>query len=160
MKEPVYYQETIISKLNAAIFAAVIGWLLVTLFFNPLEIKTDSSNFLITLILLFASLGLNFSYFRVTLHSDGVLAGYGLLQQDIPWEKIVRSYQDETTSFLYGGWGIRLSRIKGNWRLVQNIVGAPRVVLELKEGWYREFAFSTQNPEEVITIINQRKKGS
>jgi hypothetical protein len=40
--------------------------------------------------------------------------------------------------------------------MVYNIIGTPRVVLSLKTGRFREFVFSTRNPEKVLSIINDR----
>jgi hypothetical protein len=39
---------------------------------------------------------------------------------------------------------------------VYNVVGGPRIVLSLKRGRFKEFVFSTKNPEEVIKIAKER----
>jgi predicted nucleic acid-binding Zn ribbon protein len=46
-----------------------------------------------------------------------------------------------------------IRRVNGKWRLRRDvsIIGVPRVVLSLKgSGFYKEFIFSTTNPEEVM----------
>ena len=70
-----------------------------------------------------------------------------------PWENIEDVYVDETPAIKYGGAGIRTARIKGEWVLVYNVIGGPRVVLKLRVGKYKKFVFSTKNPEEVINVI-------
>jgi hypothetical protein len=85
-----------------------------------------------------------------------VVVGYGIFKRTTFWENIERCYLDEVSSIRYGGWGIRIGRVKGRWRLVYNVIRGPRVVLSLKKGWFREFVFSTKNPEEVMKIVGQR----
>ena len=46
-----------------------------------------------------------------------------------------------------------MSRIKGEWVLVYNVIGGPRCVLKLKEGKFKKFVFSTKNPEEVVNVV-------
>jgi hypothetical protein len=106
--------------------------------------------------LLFLGIALNFRKLRIELSPQAVMVSYGIVQRTIPWEAIARCYRDEVSSIRYGGWGIRIGWVQGNWRLVYNTPGAPRVVLALKHGWFGEFVFSTKNPEEVMGIIRQR----
>ena len=44
--------------------------------------------------------------------------------------------------------------------LVYNIIGGPRVVLSLKKGKFREFVFSTSDPQRVIEIVKQKVGGT
>jgi hypothetical protein len=106
--------------------------------------------------LLFLGITINFSRLSIKMTSRSAIVGYGICKRTIPWEDIERCYVDEASSIRYGGWGIRIGRVEGKWRLVYNVIGAPRVVLSLKSGWFREFVFSTKNPEAVMTIIRQR----
>ncbi|MBE0478970.1 hypothetical protein IBX65_07650 [Candidatus Aerophobetes bacterium] len=40
--------------------------------------------------------------------------------------------------------------------MVYNIIGAPRVVFSLKKGTFREFVFSTSNPQKVMELVKQK----
>ncbi|TES83470.1 MAG: hypothetical protein E3J91_02070 [Hadesarchaea archaeon] len=66
---------------------------------------------------------------------------------------------DEASTIRYGGWGIRIGRVKGKWILVYNVIRCPRVVLSLREGRFREFVFSTKSPEQVIKVVKQQIGG-
>lgn len=159
---PIYYREANFSKVNAAIFSFIVGALILVLMYQlmvgPLGTRPASNHFLITLILFFSAVGINFSRLTILIDSRGVTVGYGLFMQLVPWKNVEKSYQDETSAVMYGGWGIRLTRIGKKWRVVYNIIGYPRVVLVLRKGWYGELAFSVGAPWKVIEIINQRAK--
>lgn len=155
-----YYRETLFSRFITAIFTVVIGWLLYSLlhqvFVGPLGSRPASNQFLLVMILFFIVLAVNFSRLSIVVNSQGVMVGYGVLKHRIPWDNIGGCYTDETSAVMYGGFGIRLGRVKGKWRIVYNVIGGPRVVLQLKRGWYREFVFSTKNPEAIMGIIRKR----
>lgn len=85
--------------------------------------------------------------------SRSIVVGYGMFKRTIFWENIERCYIDEVSSIRYGGWGIRIGRVKGRWRLVYNVISGPRVVLGLKRGVFREFVFSTKNPDDVMRVV-------
>lgn len=151
------YEEKIFSKLNAVIFAVLVGVLLYVLIYQllvePLGTDPAPNEFLFFMILLFAFIGINFSTLRITIDYQNVNVGYGIIKKSIPREEIEKCYLDETKAILYGGWGIRIGRVKGKWRLIYNTVGDPRVVLVLRGGWHKEFVFSTQNPQVIIKLL-------
>jgi hypothetical protein len=105
------------------------------------------------MFLLFLIITINFSTLSIKMTSRSVVVGYGIFNRTIFWENIERCYSDEVSSIRYGGWGIRIGRVKGKWRLVYNVIGGPRVVLALKRGRFNEFVFSTRNPEEVMKVV-------
>ena len=156
----VYYKEKVFSRFNTGIFAVVVVLLLFVLIYQltvgPFGSNPPTNQTLIVIILIFAAIGVNFSTLNITINPEGLRVGYGLLNNTIPWKNIESSYLDKTSVIMYGGWGIRLGRVKGKWRLVYNVFRGPRVVLVLKKGWYREFVFSTRNPQEVMRIIGQQ----
>ncbi|MDO9536480.1 MAG: hypothetical protein Q7J85_14410 [Bacillota bacterium] len=155
------YKESNFSKFTAGIFVLVIGGLLFTFIYQilvgPLGTNPASNGFLVIMILIFLAAAVNFSRLSITINPRGVLVGYGIIKHIIPWESIEGCYLDKTSAVMYGGWGIRLGRVKGKWRVVYNIIEGDRVVLMLNRGWYREFVFSTRNPQKVIDIIKNRK---
>jgi hypothetical protein len=96
---------------------------------------------------------INFLRLTIKIDSEGLTVGYGLYKSNISWDEIDDCYLDETSSFWYGGWGLRIARIGGKWRTVYNSVGGPRVVISLKDGWIEEVVISTRNPDEVMEKI-------
>lgn len=87
---------------------------------------------------------------------QSVSVGCEIFRRTILRENIEDCYLDETSAVKHGGWGIHYARIEGKWRLTYNIIGGPQVVLCLKKGRLREFAFSTRTSEEVLKIVRQR----
>lgn len=96
---------------------------------------------------------INFSRLTLKIGSEGLKVGYGLFKNNISWDEIDDCYLDETSSFWYAGWGFRIARMGGRWRMVYNSVGGPRVVISLEEGWKEEVVISTKNPDEVMRKI-------
>jgi hypothetical protein len=151
------YEETIFLWVLTAvlsIFPAVFLCIVVyQTLVGPLGDRPAPNWFFILMALLFLTITINFSKLSIKMTFRSVVVGYGIFKRTIPWENIERCYLDEVSSIRYGGWGIRIGRVKGKWRLVYNVIGGPRVVLSLKRGWFGEFVFSTKNPEEVMKVV-------
>jgi len=98
---------------------------------------------------------LNFRKLNITATSQSLTIAFGMVKRKIPWGDIEQFYRDESSAFAYGGWGIRISRVGGKWRLVYNVAGCPGIVVGLRTGRFREFVFSTRNPEQVLDIISR-----
>jgi hypothetical protein len=145
-------------------FTAVLGFVSAVFLFaalyqvliGPIDGNPAPNGLYILMALLFLALAITFSTLVIELSPHSVVIGFGIIKRTIPWELIERCYVDEVTSLRYGGWGIRIGWVRGKWRLVFNIIGAPRVVLTLKRGRFDEFVFSTRHPDEVVRIIRQR----
>jgi len=154
------YQEKIFSRLNAGVFSIIVIILIFILLYqrivDPLGTDPAPEWFLILMILLFTAFGINFSTLTITIDYENITVGYGLIKNKIPRSDIINCYIDKTSAVLYGGWGIRIGRVKGNWRLIYNTVGVPRVVIGLRNRWYKEFVFSTQNSEEVKKALGYK----
>lgn len=154
------YEEKILSKGITGIFAIVTAGLLFALVYQILigSIGTYSAPnwFLLLMFLLFLGVTINFSRLIIKMTPRSVDVGYGIFKHKIHWENVEDCYLDDALTI---GWGIRIGRVKGKWRLVYNVIGAPRVVLSLKKGRFREFVFSTKKPEEVINVVKQQIGG-
>lgn len=154
------YEETIPLWLFTALlggFAAVCLFLAVYQIVNgPGGADSPPPWFFLLIGLFFLGMALNFRTLRIELSQQAVMVGYGIAKRTIPWEVIERCYRDNVSNLRYGGWGIRIGRVQGKWRLVYNTPGAPRVVLALNRGWFPEFVFSTRHPDEVLKIIQER----
>lgn len=102
----------------------------------------------------------NFRVLVVRITSQSVTVAYGLIKRTIPWCDIEESFLDSSSPLGYGGWGARIARVEGRWRLAFNVIGASGVVLRLRKGRAREFMFSTKNPQQVLDIINRQIEAS
>jgi len=97
----------------------------------------------------------SFRKLTIRLTPQSVTVAFGMLKRTILWGDIERCSRDETSSFGYGGWGIRIARAGGRWRLVFNVAGHPGILIGLRTGRFREFVFSTNNAEQVLDIIRR-----
>ena len=158
--EAVLYEERISVWLFRAILGFVSAVFLLAAFYQvligPIGENPAPNGFYILMALLFMALVLTFSTLVIKLSPRSVVVGFGIIKRTIPWELIARCYVDEVTWLRYGGWGIRIGWVGGKWRLAFTIIGAPRVVLTLKQGRFKEFVFSTRHPDKVVRIIRQR----
>jgi hypothetical protein len=86
-------------------------------------------------------------------------ASFGFIKFETPFTDIADVYTDERMGLAYGGWGVRMAKLKQGLTLAYTSIGYKRVVVELKTNKYKLFVFSTSNPEEVInTIKNQMRR--
>ena len=156
------YEEKIPSKqwMTGILTVFTAGFLFVLVYqilVGPIGTRPASNWFFLLMFLLFLGVTINFSRLSIKITHLSVRVSYGIFRHIIPWENVKDCYLDEASTISYGGWGIRIGRVKGRWILVYNVIGAPRVVLSLKKGKFKEFVFSTEKPEEVMNIIKQRR---
>ena len=153
------YEERIFAKGLTVIFAiATMGFLLILLFqiiVGYTDTRPAANWFFFSMFLLFFGLTVNFSTPNIKITSQYISVGYGIFKNNIPLENIVDCYLDEASTIRYGGWGIRIGSVKGKLKLVYNIIGVLRVMLSLNKGKFKEFVFSTNNPQKVIKIVRQ-----
>ncbi|MFP3871621.1 MAG: hypothetical protein ACOC55_05345 [Candidatus Natronoplasma sp.] len=153
------YEEIIFSKWATLLLSSVtivfLGLSSYQLFIAPIGTDPAPDWFWLIMFLLFLGITVNFSRLKISIDSAGITIGFGILKNKVPWTMVEECYLDETSSIWYGGWGMRISRVNGKWRKVYNIIGGPRVVISLDQGWIREIAFSTSNPEEVRHVIKR-----
>ena len=167
MQAPEIYEEIVpfpLAKLLIGIFVAISLSLLVLFIYQllvgPVGSKPAPDLFYLFMFIFFAGLTYfvtNFNKLSITITAQSITVGYGILKRIIPWVNVQGCYLDEASAFgSYGGWGIRMGKVKGKWRLVYNVIGCPAVVLELERGRFREFVFSTKNAETVLEIARKQ----
>ena len=101
----------------------------------------------------------NFNKLAIKITTQSINVGFGVFKRVIPWDNIKGCYLHQASAISsYGGWGIRIGKVKGKWRLVYNVIGCPAVVLELEKGRFREFVFSTKNPDGVMDGVRQQMR--
>jgi len=160
------YQETIPFPIGRVVVVIMVGITALFLFLFIYQLTSvpigDSPApdwFYLVMIAVFAgftALAANFTRLTISMTPDAITVAYGRFKYIIPWYKIAGCYLDKNPGIAYGGWGIRISKAKGKSVLVYSVIGSPRVILELKEGRFRQFAFSTKHPEEVMAIVQQK----
>ena len=96
---------------------------------------------------------INFLYLVVTISRAGVSTRFGVLSHNVPVNDVKGIYKDNASSLSYGGYGVRFGRVNGKLRVVYNVAGAPRVVVQLSRENDREFVFSTKKPDEAMKAI-------
>jgi len=155
-----FYEEKIFLKWTAGLLTVITGVFLFLLFYQilvgPFGTNPAPDWFFLFMFLLFLGVTINFSRLTIRMTPGYISVGYGIIKHLTLWENVEDCYLDEASIIRYGGWGIRIARVKGKWRLVYNVIGSPRIVLSLKRGRFKEFVFSTGNPEEVMKIAKER----
>lgn len=153
------YEEKLFSKWITLILASVTVIMFFALVYQlikgPLGASPAPNWFFVIMGVVFLALAITFSRVTIQMTPERISIGYGLIKHKIPWGIIENCHLDETPAMRYGGAGIRVTKIGEKWRIVYSIVGGPRVVVSVKEGKYREVAFSTKNPDQVMSLIKQ-----
>lgn len=150
------YEERLISKLNAGIFFIMgIFFLYLSAYsFQKYTLTVTLAIGAVLVIIIF--FGINFSVMRVIIHQEYLEVSFGIFRKFFVWKSIESCRIDDRHGMKYGGWGIRFARINGMPVMAYIIENAPRVVIVLKDHRYREFVFSTRNPDRVIKLIMRR----
>ena len=91
---------------------------------------------------------------KISITRDTFRASFGFIKFETPLSNIKNIYEDSGSGLKYGGWGVRISKLKEGMALAYTSIGEKRVVLELKENKYKFFVFSTANP---VWLINTCK---
>ncbi len=97
----------------------------------------------------------NFRTLTISIDKSSITASYGRISYRVALDNIESAFVDTNPGIVYGGWGIRMARIKGRSALIYNVISKPRVVLTLRAGRFGQFAFSTRRPDEVISLIQR-----
>lgn len=105
----------------------------------------------------FSALVRNFNKLAIKITTQSITVGFGVFRRVTPWENVTGCYSHQDSAIgSYGGWGIRMAKVKGKWRLVYNVPSCPAIVLELEKGRFKEFVFSTKNPDGVMETARQQ----
>ncbi len=97
----------------------------------------------------------NFRALTVSITENSLTVSYGRIRYRVTLDNIESAFIDTNPGIVYGGWGIRWARIKGQSALIYNVISKPRVVLKLRSGRFSQFAFSTRHPDEVINLVQR-----
>jgi hypothetical protein len=97
----------------------------------------------------------NFRALTINITEDSITVFYGRICYRVALDNIESAFIDTNLGIVYGGWGIRMARIKGQSALIYNVISKPRVVLKLRSGRFNQFAFSTRRPDEIINLVKR-----
>jgi len=157
MEPDIIYQEKFAAKGFILILSPIAAMMFLVLLYHLLietiEPFLTWTLFFLGMFLFFLILTIGFCTFSITMTSETLSVGFGIKKHTTHLTQIIDVQPDEVSAAKYGGFGIRVARIKGKNRLVYNTIGTKRVLLTRKEGKFPEFVFSTKNPEEVINVI-------
>jgi hypothetical protein len=152
----VIYTETITLRWLIIFFIFIFVFFTGLLLYQSLIIPNDV-NPLINIILAIVVLSIIFSANFIILHTkitqDHLSVSCGIFKHITPWADINSCHLDNTTEF--NGYGIRYGRINGE-RVQGYVMGNPKIVISLNKGKYRNFVFTTKNPEELIALIRKQ----
>jgi len=159
MKQNMIYEERLTAWWMIGTFG-LLSLVFLSLFFfqlvrGPVGQNPAPTWFFLLLVAVFSIFGCNFKRLVVRLTEKDIRVSYGVLSRKVPYGSVAKCYSSRTYTVRYGGWGIRIWRAKGGWKLGYSVVGAPLVVIELKSGMYKEFLFSSRDSIRVMEIINR-----
>ena len=148
------YEERLFSKRAVGSSAAVI--IVVIIVALPL-LGWGSHPYWLSPVVFLVGLGAVAYFARLVIRitPQFIAVSRGFIRHTVRWENVEDCYVDESSAVSYG-YGISMARVNGRWRLVFSLTESPRVVLSLRTGVFREFAFSTNNPQEVIRLVKER----
>lgn len=150
------YKETMPFTIIKWILAMEIALTILFLYLFVSQLPEGLSWFYLGMFLLFAmvtALIANFRALNISITSRSITVAYGRIRYSVPWDRIDDCYSDKGSGIRYGGWGIRMARVKGKWLLVYAVTNCPRVILDLNKDRFGRFIFSTRHPEEVVNIV-------
>lgn len=157
MINEVLYEESLHSKVTSGLFIALTLLFLVLFSFLLL---INALNILILicfcLFLFFLFYTLNYHTLTICITPHAVKLTFGIFNRATNMDNIVDCHIDEVSTWRIGGAGVHFTRMQGKWRAMFNFLEYQRIVLTLNKGRIREIVFSTQRPEEVLRIIEQK----
>ncbi len=153
--DPVIYQEKKTSKLIIivlSLFALYFGFSYFyqgVLKLGPIGTRPAPDHFYLGFAIFMILCLFAFKTLTITITTAAVIIGFNkFITHRIKFQDIAKITLDDK---FYGGIGLRVRLVKGKLRIAYN-VGSPRVVISLKNKG-KEIAFSTDQPEQVIKII-------
>lgn len=157
MESNIIYHEKFTVRGFIAILGPIAALMFIMLMYHliiePAEPFLSWTVFYLTVFIIFFILAYGFSTFSIALTDESITVGFKIKKSRIFLDNVSDIHFDEFSALRYGGFGIRVAKVKGKLTLVYNTLGTPRCVLTLSEGRFSKFVFSTKNPEEVIDLV-------
>jgi hypothetical protein len=109
--------------------------------------------------LLFSFYVINYRTLLIRISAEDLLLNFGLIKWRTPLNNILYIGLDDSPPLIkYGGAGVHFAFVKGTYRAFFNFLEYPRVLIKFKsrQGPVQELVFSTNNPQQVLEILQSR----
>ncbi len=136
------------------VFLIMAGFLIAQLALGPLGSKPAPTWVLALMTGLFSLPMINFAFLTLTLTTEGVTVGYGVIRTTLRWDQINAVGRDTEDGFY--GWGIRFGKYRGLWVWVYNTIGGERVAFVTGVRKPRGLLVTTADPERVVALARER----
>ncbi len=160
MEKQILCRETVPAYAMIVIFLIIAIGMAFSFFYQinygPIGAKPAPNTFYVVGAVLALLIGLNFSAIRIRLTDVDVRVSYGLFSKTLAWKDVASCEIDTGSALRYGGWGIRLGRIRGENVWVYNTFGGIRVAFLTKGPKPLGMVVSTRNPKELLRMANQQ----
>jgi hypothetical protein len=111
---------------------------------------------ILSALALFTSFLANLVTLSIKITEEDVVVAFGIFRMRVRWENVKECHLDQNSPFLSAAnWGVSMGFVGGRWRRMYNVMGYPRVELEMKRG-RKAVVFSTKDPDRVIDIIKKQ----
>jgi len=111
---------------------------------------------ILSALALFTSFLANLVTLSIKMTEESAVVGFGIFRMKVRWEDVRGCDLDRISSFLSAAnWGVSMGFVGGRWRRMYNVMGYPRVELEMKSG-RKTVVFSTKDPAKVVDIIKKQ----
>ncbi len=154
--ESIVYEEKLVSKLNAVMFIIIGAFFLYLMYYSFTQHLLGSIILTLVVLAIIGFIGANFYVMSIRILPDYLIVSFGIFKKIFEWKYIEDCREDDRHGMRYGGWGIRYARINGMPVVAYIVENKPRVVITLRDSRYREFVFSTSNPERVMTLLRRK----
>ncbi|MFA5375272.1 MAG: hypothetical protein WC455_05890 [Dehalococcoidia bacterium] len=111
---------------------------------------------ILSALALFTAFLANLTTLSIKMTEEFAVVAFGIFRIRVRWEDVRGCDLDKLSPFLSSAnWGVSMGFVGGRWRRMYNVMGYPRVELEMKRG-RKSVVFSTKNPDAVIDVIKSR----
>jgi hypothetical protein len=152
----VLYTETIALRWLLIFFLFIFVFFVGLLLYQSLVIPSEVNpliNIILAIVVVSILFSVNFIILRTKITQEYLSVSCGIFKHITPWEDINSCRLDNSIEF--NGYGIRYGRINGE-RVHGYVMGNPKVIISLNKGKYRNFMFTTKNPEELVLLIRKQ----
>jgi hypothetical protein len=92
----------------------------------------------------------------IRMTDDDAVVAFGIFRMRVKWGNVRECHLDRESSFLSAAnWGVSMGFTGRRWRRMYNVMGCPRVALEVKSG-RGAVVFSTKNPDAVMEVAQKQ----
>jgi hypothetical protein len=158
MSENIYREEIRSNKTDLLfVVLALITYALSAWKFSVVGFKFGSGLFLF-LGLLFTFYVINFRVLNISITEQTLHLKFGVIPWKIELSNIQEIILDDAPMLIkYGGAGVHFAFVKGEYRAFYNFLEYPRVLIRFKkkQGLVKALVFTTQQPEQILEIIQE-----